>query len=245
MAFHPNGPVLLAGGGDGTAWMWSLPSGKCLNVFTEDSFPVTRGLFTMDGKCILTSSNNGTVRLWDPKTATVTAKVTVKNESSISSIAVSSDSSYAIIGCEDGSMCLVQLKTMSILREITSVHEASVEGISLIDKDSGTHLSMAASGCLGGLLVIWEVPSMKQRFACSHPCEITKVVSCTLAGSNGPCFATSGTDGCVRVWDAITGQLVHKFSGHQDTILDFVFVEDRFFTASDDQCCLVFSTETN
>jgi len=47
--WHPRGYVLLAGGADGTIWMWTIPTGKCMQVFTGHVESVTTGQFTPDG----------------------------------------------------------------------------------------------------------------------------------------------------------------------------------------------------
>jgi ribosome assembly protein SQT1 len=50
--WHPRGNVVLAGGQDGTVWMWQIPSGNCMAVFTGHVDQVTSGGFTPDGSFI-------------------------------------------------------------------------------------------------------------------------------------------------------------------------------------------------
>jgi WD40 repeat protein len=49
LKWHPKGNVLLAGSEDGTVWMWSIPSGACMSVFTGHLEQVSCGDFTPDG----------------------------------------------------------------------------------------------------------------------------------------------------------------------------------------------------
>ena len=65
-ALSPDGRTLLTGGGEGTAQMWDLASGRVLRTFQGHQLPVSSLAFAPDGKRILTGSWDRTVRLWDP-----------------------------------------------------------------------------------------------------------------------------------------------------------------------------------
>jgi angio-associated migratory cell protein len=92
--WHPKGNVVLAGSRDNSTWMWLAATGAYMNVFSGHSGPVTCGDFTPDGmsclvhrfvhcmclqllsgKQIVTGSEDGTVRVWDPKTAATTTQL--------------------------------------------------------------------------------------------------------------------------------------------------------------------------
>jgi WD40 repeat protein len=69
LAWHPLGDVLLAGSSDGTAWMWSVAAAAadCMTVFAGHEGAVTCGMFTTDGKMVVTGSEDGSLRVWSPK----------------------------------------------------------------------------------------------------------------------------------------------------------------------------------
>lgn len=58
LKWHPRGNVILAGGEDGTVWMWQIPSGNCMAVFTGHVDQVTCGDFTPDGGWFCCHSQN-------------------------------------------------------------------------------------------------------------------------------------------------------------------------------------------
>jgi ribosome assembly protein SQT1 len=47
--WHPKGNVILAGGADGTIWMWAVPSGTFMKMFLGHSDGITAIQFTPDG----------------------------------------------------------------------------------------------------------------------------------------------------------------------------------------------------
>jgi WD40 repeat protein len=48
--------VLIAGSKDCTIWMWLANTGHCVHVLTGHEGPVTCGLFTSDGKTIVSGT---------------------------------------------------------------------------------------------------------------------------------------------------------------------------------------------
>jgi ribosome assembly protein SQT1 len=70
VSFHPRGgTVLLAGSvSDGTVWMYHAPTGRCMQVFVGHEGGATAGSFTPDGRWVVTAGQDGTCRVWAPKT---------------------------------------------------------------------------------------------------------------------------------------------------------------------------------
>jgi WD40 repeat protein len=66
VAFSPDGKTLVSGGDVGLR-VWDVATGKDLGWFTTAA-TATAGRFTADGKALLTTDNNGTIRLWQAGT---------------------------------------------------------------------------------------------------------------------------------------------------------------------------------
>ncbi|CAG8716511.1 8588_t:CDS:2, partial [Dentiscutata erythropus] len=111
--WHPKGTILLAGANDGTMWMWQIPSGNCMNVFSGHAGPVTAGQFTPDGKKIVSGSEDSSLILWDPKTAAASLKISREDarfhREGITSLAINKESALILTGSTDGSAILVNL----------------------------------------------------------------------------------------------------------------------------------------
>ncbi len=52
--WHSRGNAILAGSKDGTAWMWLAHNGQCMQVLAGHDGTVACGLFSNDGKTIIT-----------------------------------------------------------------------------------------------------------------------------------------------------------------------------------------------
>jgi WD40 repeat protein len=66
-AFSPYGDSVLTTA-DCSAMLWETASGKCLRIFATHSMlkGINSGIFSPDGAVVVTASNDGIVRFWDP-----------------------------------------------------------------------------------------------------------------------------------------------------------------------------------
>src|ERR1700722_16428967 len=98
--------------------MWAIPSGAFMNVFNGHSGPVTSGMFTPDGKRIVTVSEDSSLIVWDPKTAAALHPITSDDarfhSDVITCLAVNKDSSLAMTGSADGTAKLINLHSGSV-----------------------------------------------------------------------------------------------------------------------------------
>lgn len=73
VAVTPDGRLLLTGSDDGTARLWDLQSGRCLQTFAGHTGEVSAVAVTPDGRFLVTGSPDGTVRFWDLATGNLLA----------------------------------------------------------------------------------------------------------------------------------------------------------------------------
>ncbi|KAF0706636.1 hypothetical protein AaE_014019, partial [Aphanomyces astaci] len=103
-------------------------------------------------------------------------------------------------------------------------------------------LNWAATGDLGGELRIWDLATYQCRHICRHDAGVIKL----LWHPTEPFVFTVTTDGVIHVWDARTGQLQKRFTGHSEMILGAEFVVRQgvtsdLVTASEDETVRIFT----
>ncbi len=217
--WHSKGNAVVAGSKDSTVWMWltgAAPAagappgeGQCVQVFAGHDGAVTAGCFSSDGKTVCSGGEDGTVRVWAPKTGV--CKHTFQEHTGHSltvTSCVSSPLDPALIlsASMDGTVLLLHIGTMKVLQKFvhsTKALEAQQAQQSMdVDEDEAQDnydAPVGGAGDEGGVIMgsvecIGFCPLAQFKFA-----------------------ASGGVDGDLKVWDMITGQL-RCVCAHGDTV---------------------------
>eukprot|EP00669_Euglena_mutabilis_P000946 TRINITY_DN1120_c0_g1_i2.p3 TRINITY_DN1120_c0_g1~~TRINITY_DN1120_c0_g1_i2.p3 ORF type:complete len:268 (+),score=62.25 TRINITY_DN1120_c0_g1_i2:499-1302(+) len=234
---HPKGPVVFAGGAGGQSAMWN-GKGECLQVFTGHGDCVACGSLTADTKQLITGSLDGTVRIFNPKTAeTVFAFDKHKGlpDAGVLCLHASAQSEDTVLaGCADGSIAWLGVRTGKVLK-VDKQHSGSVEAI-----ESCPTLPMFATASTDGSVIVWDSVAQVPRHSTPSPDATIRVhwlghslLSCTSAGS-------------IRMWDGRGPSTAEgpprEWLGHTGPIHDFTVSScGRFLiSAGDDTTCRVF-----
>ncbi|KAJ1729722.1 60S ribosomal subunit assembly or modification protein, partial [Coemansia biformis] len=204
MDWHPKGNVLLAGANDATLWMWSLPAGTFMNVFNGHSAPVTCGRFTHAGRNVVSGSEDGSLIVWDPKTAGIVCQFSSRDErfhqEGITCLDISKDDQVIITGSVDSTAKLTHVNG-SILGSLENATE-SIESVGLCDC-----LPLAATGSVDGTLNIWDVNTLRLRATLKHEDSVTRL----KWHADSPLLTSVSMDCTVRTWDARTGDCIRTW----------------------------------
>ncbi|KAJ1679841.1 60S ribosomal subunit assembly or modification protein, partial [Spiromyces aspiralis] len=188
--------------------------GEFMNVFNGHSGPVTCGRFTHDGRHIVSGSEDGSLIIWDPKSATIVHQFSPKDErfhkGGITCLAISKDDNVIVTGSIDTTAKLFRTNGQFISSLENSDH--SVESVGFCDI-----LPLVATGSSDGSINIWDLTTQRLRQQVRHDDAVTKLAWV----KDSPMLVSVSADNTVRVWDGRTGGQVQVFKGHQDTILDF------------------------
>ncbi|KAN0060764.1 60S ribosomal subunit assembly or modification protein [Thecaphora frezii] len=237
MDWHPKGSVLSAGGADSTVWMWQLPSGNVMNVFSGHTEAVTCGSFTPDGKKLISGSEDGSLIVWDPKTAAPLAKLQTNLDGGLTQLAVSPDSKVVVVGGAAGDVRVVNVGAIdnggsaNVVNALVGHAEGeSIEGIQFIDVGGGSRTGHVITASTEGKAVVWDLSLAKMRCEVLHDAAITSIAlhpGTTL-------FSTSSADHTIKTWDARTGACIAVQRGFTDGVLALAVGKDDGFTQGAD-----------
>ncbi|GAA6043090.1 hypothetical protein JCM8097_008419 [Rhodosporidiobolus ruineniae] len=222
--WHPKGNVLLAGGADGTVWVWNLPRGDTMHVLAGHTSSVTAGRFTPDGKKILTASEDSTLILWDPRTGTAEWKLTSTDarfalDGGINTLAINPASTVAILGGAEGGLRAVNLTRGEVLAQMEGHEEgASVECVAFneIPTVGGGAASVQVIVSVGtdGRVCTWEAAGFKLRSTGTHEDAVTSL----SFSPHTPTFLTGSVDKTLKLWDYRTGSCLRTLLGNRDIV---------------------------
>ncbi len=165
---------------------WNHQQGQYSNIIASGFSP--KGLFAL-------TADHQTMVLWDTTSGQAVTFWTAPNE--IMSIDLSANGNYALLGLEDYSAVLFDVKRGGIQR--TFYHEDRVRSVAL--SDDGT---LAISGSEDQTATLWDVNNGKALFNWAHDDE---VVTVAISPTGDKALSVAKYDKAV-IWDTQTGKAI-------------------------------------
>jgi WD40 repeat protein len=192
LAFSLDGTRLASGGVDQTVRLWDVASGA-VRVLGGHAGSV-RSVAFAPGGLLASSSEDGTVRLWEPSGAT---RALWRHGAPVRRVAFSPDGASLASGTNDGKVRLWDVA--SGRARVLGAHPAMVRAV-VFSPDGRT----LATGGEEGEVRLWDVgsPSARPRILRGHH-DVVRVLAFS---PDGRFLASAGGDPEVRLWVTATGE---------------------------------------
>lgn len=231
--FDPAGDRVLSAGDDGTARIWEAQTGTSLAVLGGDNGPVHRASFSPNGSQVATANGDGTVRIWEAAGGSQlyvlpeSALAGQRSNLAVRALAYSPDGATLLAAGEDGTVNLWD--TNSGANQLHII--AHGRGVTWADLSPDGNRILSAS-FLAGVASTWSAINGAALATLNHG----SIIQDLAFGPDNRSVATAGSDGVVRVWDAVSGELLAVLEGHSDLVWTVAFSPDgeELVTASQD-----------
>lgn len=173
-----------------------------------------------DGRRLVSASNDGTVRLWDPATGRTVATFPAHKDDSVPVVALSPDGHLLAIIGDDGVIKVWNAITGRAVATLTN-HRGSTDTITF--SPDGTILAVASTGEEGEAR-LWDSATWQEI---THFSGHAGGVSALVFSPDGNILATASlNDRRVRLRDPHTGATLHYLPGHNGGVSSVVFAPD-------------------
>jgi WD40 repeat protein len=198
--------------------------------------PVNSAAFSPDGLRVVTSSEDGTVRVWQAESGVPIAVLETSPGNSFGNPVVSQDGQRAVT-MEEGIARVLQVET----------------GNHIADLGDPESLILSATFSPDGRRVItvpYDGPAQVWQVETGKLIAVLKghgnIVRSAAFSPDGQRVVTTSDDGTARVWQVKTGKLIAVLEGHMDPVTSAVFSLDgqQVVTTSDDRTARVWQAET-
>ena len=247
VAFNPDGKRLVTACGEslfgimdsklrpGEARVWDVATGKPLTPPMPHKLSVYYAVFSPDGRCVATASQDATARVWDANTGEPITPPLV-HQDVVFRAAFSPDSRFLATASFDGGSRIWEVvsnkPTLVKLKDTPSVgnYRFSPDGLLV----AGTDWSNGAARVWNAITGVSVTPYLHNT------------VSAVTFSPDSRLLATTSADHTVRLWDANTGVAVAPPLRHDGNISSIAFSPDsrRIITTSEDKTARIWDANS-
>lgn len=238
-AFSHGGKLVATAGGDGTARLWEVPTGRLRLTLGGHTDLLSGVEFSPDDKLLATVSNDRTARLWDVRTGRLVSTLH-GHYGPVVDAAFSPDGRLLVTASTDGTAIVwpIAQRRRNVYggRELYG-HHGSVWSVAF--SPNGRLIATASDDKTARL---WTATGKALHVLRGHEEELSSAVF----NPSGTLLATTSNDGTARLWEVPSGRLVRVLRGHGWSITSGAFSVDgkRFVTASMDSTARVWDVDS-
>jgi WD40 repeat protein len=241
VSFCSKGKQLASGGGQNAVnrnyvVVWDLQYGRVKHCLSGHERPVSAVCFSPGKGIRLVSSGGqflkkGEILVWDTGRGEL-LQYLVGHDNVVTSVKWSPDG-HSIASCDEGGH--IKLWKYDVRQnEATLVHSTREHGgveVHCCAFSQNSSLLITGSGKMAyGEISLWDTNTglLVRKF---HTAGTSEVL-CLDIDASSTMVASGSSDCCVRVYDLVTGEIIHKFEGHKSSITSVAFNIGSTFVAS-------------
>lgn len=189
-----------------------------------------------DGSTIVSASQDGDLRFWNPDLRQSFARIS-PGHGSLLAVDYSPDGKFIALACADRAIQLRDACSGTVVREWT---EADHQIASLAFDPTGERLVL---GKENGSVRVWDIKNGQEKHVMlGHSARVNAV----RFSPDGSVIASASRDGDVRLWSAATGVELHRLPDHGIDVFAVLFSPDgrRVFSGARDQSVIVWDVSS-
>jgi hypothetical protein len=196
--------------------LWDLEKLEPGAVRLECASQVNALAFAPNGQSLLAAANDGSVELWDVRTASVEWDQ-AKGHGGLGTFALAfaPDGKTILSGGGDGRVVLRDAADGHLLQTLQG-HDKAVRGVAFLPGASA-----AVSVGLDARICVWDLATGRCR-SWTAPAPVQALA----LSADGTRLLTGDLGGSVRLWDVATGMAIVHFSGHEKGVTAVAWLPD-------------------
>lgn len=218
----PDGSWLAAGDDHGKVHIWHFATGVQLAMFDSSSGWIGDIALTADGRRLLVSGHDPTVRAWDVASWTELPGIADPDAAPVRCLAVPAEADWLATAGYDPAIRIWD-RIKGELR--TTLHGHTGDVNALAAAPDGSWLASAGTD---GTMRIWDIETGSTRAELSAPSEVRALA----VASDGKWIASGGVDGTVTIWDPASRTQRANLAGHSAAVSAVAIARDGSWLAS-------------
>lgn len=216
--------LVFSGSFDTTIKLWELDTGNVL--LSLQAGQITGAQFFPDEMRAVTTDQNGDLIVWDLATGDATLTITHEETALRGGVAVTQDGQRVIAGDQNGNVMVWDISradTQPIL--FFRGHESRIPSL-----DISPISNEVVTASFDRSLIIWDIDGRHAEI--ERLTENTSRVYASNMSADGRFIASGATNGDIIIWEAISGEVLHRIQSTAGIVYDVAFSSDSTRLAS-------------